>query len=199
MKTNWVLIDYENVQPEAVAELDKEHFRVLVFVGAGQTKVSIPFAEALQRMGPRAEYLRVTGHGRNALDFHIAYYLGQLAIEEPDAQFHIVSKDAGFDPLIEHMKAKGVLACRSSDVTDIAAVKVAATKSPSDRIEFVISNLRQRGSSKPRTMKTLRSTISALFQKSLSEDDLDSLLQVLQAKGLLTVTAARVTYNLPQA
>lgn len=33
-RTNYVLIDFENVQPEAMSMLDHEHFKVLVFVGA---------------------------------------------------------------------------------------------------------------------------------------------------------------------
>ena len=49
------------------------------------------------------ELVRLTEPGKNALDFHIAYYLGQLALKEPDAFFHIVSKDTGFDPLIQHL------------------------------------------------------------------------------------------------
>ena len=34
MKTNYVLIDYENVQPQIVAALAEEHVKVLVFIGA---------------------------------------------------------------------------------------------------------------------------------------------------------------------
>lgn len=199
MRTNWVLIDYENVQPEAVAELDKEHFRVMVFLGANQTKVSTAFAEALQRMGPRAEYIRISGNGHNALDFHVAYYLGQLAGKEPDAYFHIVSKDAGFDPLIQHLKSKKVFAARSKDVTEIPLVKVANTKTPSEKIAAIVGNLQQRGAAKPRTVKTLCSTVNALFQKSLPDDELQSLLQVMQAQGLLTVAGTKVSYSLPAA
>jgi len=51
-------------------------------------------------MGERAEYVRISGNGSNALDFHIAFYIGQLAAHEPDAYFHIISKVTGFDPLI---------------------------------------------------------------------------------------------------
>ena len=105
MKTNYVLIDYENVQPEAMAVLNEEHFKVIVFVGANQAKVSFDVASALQQMGERAEYVRISGNGSNALDFHIAFYIGQLAAREPDAYFHIVSKDTGLDPLVQHMKA----------------------------------------------------------------------------------------------
>jgi len=91
-----VLIDYENVQPEAMAVLDKEHFKVIVFIGANQVKVSFEVASVLQRMGERAEYIKITGNGSNALDFHVAFYIGQLAAKEPEAYFHIVSKDTGF-------------------------------------------------------------------------------------------------------
>jgi hypothetical protein len=30
LKTNYVLIDYENVQPAAIAVLDQEHFKIIV-------------------------------------------------------------------------------------------------------------------------------------------------------------------------
>ena len=72
MKTNYVLIDYENVQPATLAILDQEHFRIIVFVGANQAKITFEVASALQPMGTRAEYVRISGNGANALDFHIA-------------------------------------------------------------------------------------------------------------------------------
>lgn len=78
MRINYVLIDYENVQPGSLAGLDAEHFRVLVFVGANQTKLAFDTAAALQRLGPRAEYVRIAGNGPNALDFHIASTSGNL-------------------------------------------------------------------------------------------------------------------------
>lgn len=55
MRTNYVLIDYENVQPEAMSALNKEHFKVIVFVGANQAKVTFEVASVLQHMGQRAE------------------------------------------------------------------------------------------------------------------------------------------------
>ncbi len=197
MKTNYVLIDYENVQPEAMAVLGEEHFKVIVFVGANQAKVTFDVASALQQMGDRAEYVKITGNGSNALDFHIAYYIGKLASIEPDAYFHIVSKDSGFDPLIQHLKTKKILACRSKDVTEIPLVKAANSKSPTDRLAVVISDLQRRGSAKPRTVKTLSSTINGIFQKQLSEQDVAALLTALQKAGVVAVTATRVSYSLP--
>jgi hypothetical protein len=51
-----------------------------------------------------------------------------------EAYFHIVSKDTGFDPLIQHLKAKKILASRSKDVTEIPIVKAAISKTPIDRL-----------------------------------------------------------------
>lgn len=197
MKTNFVLIDYESVQPDAMAVLDKEHFKVIVFVGANQSKVTYEVATALQRMGNRAEYVKITGNGSNALDFHIAYHIGQLAAREPEAYFHIVSKDTGFDPLIQHLKSNKIRACRSEDVTDMPIVRAANSRSPSEKLAVIISDLKRRGAAKPRTVKTLSSTINALFQKRLSEEELASLLQELQAQGYVTVADTKVSYALP--
>lgn len=197
MKTNYVLIDYENVQPEAMTALNEEHFKVIVFVGANQTKVSFEVASALQQMGARAEYVRISGNGSNALDFHIAFYIGQLAAQEPEAYFHIVSKDTGFDPLIQHLKARKILACRSKDVTEIPIVKAAHSKTSGERLEVVIADLQRRGAAKPRTVKTLSSTINSIFQKQISEQELVDLMASLEKRGVIVTVGTKVSYALP--
>ena len=47
MKKNYVLIDYENVQPKNLGVLKGHDFKVMVFVGANQTKIPFELAEAL--------------------------------------------------------------------------------------------------------------------------------------------------------
>lgn len=197
MRTNYVLIDFENVQPASLAGLDAEHFRVLVFVGANQNKLNFETAAALQRLGTRAEYVKISGNGSNALDFHIAFHIGRLCAQDPNAFFHIISKDTGFDPLIAHLKERKVYAARSKDVADIPLLKAGNSKTTDEKVAVVVANLQQRGASKPRTLKTLRSTITSLFQKQLSEEDLLAVLKTLQARGIVTITETKVTYALP--
>lgn len=197
MKSNFVLIDYENVQPEAMSALVEEHFNVIVFVGANQAKVSFEVASALQQLGDRAQYIKISGNGSNALDFHIAFYIGELASRHPNAFFHIVTKDTGFDPLIQHLKTRKILAGRSKSVVDIPIVKAASSKSPSERIEIIVADLKRRGSAKPRTVKTLSSTIQAIFQKQLSDEDVTGLVNGLNKKGIVKISGTKVTYSLP--
>ena len=198
MRTNYVLIDYENVQPSALSVLEKEHFKVIVFVGANQAKVSFDVAAQLQRLGQSASYVKISGNGPNALDFHIAYYIGHLAAAEPDAYFHIISKDTGFDPLIAHLKSKKIFACRSKDIGDMPIVKAANSKTLPEKLAVIVTNLKQRGAAKPRTVKTLSSTISSLFQKALAEDELAAILKHMEQQGFVTVTGTKVGYSLPE-
>lgn len=199
MRINYVLIDYENVQPSSLAGLDGEHFRVLVFVGAGQNKLAFDTAAAMQKLGARAEYIKIAGNGSNALDFHIAFHMGRIAAEDPTAFFHIISKDAGFDPLIQHMKDRKVLASRSKDVAEIPLLKAANSKSTAEKLDVVVANLLQRGASRPRTVKTLSSTISSLFQKQLGDEDLAILMKSLEDQGFITINDSKVTYSLAAA
>lgn len=199
MRTNYVLIDFENVQPESLAALDAEYFKVMVFVGANQTKLSFDIANAMQRFGARAEYIKIAGNGSNALDFHIAYYIGRISVQDPSAYFHIISKDAGFDPLIKHLKDRKIPVVRSKSIEDIPMLKVSNSKDPEEKIAAILANLRQRGASKPRTLKTLGSSISALFQKQLQESELGVILEKLQANGYIVVTGTKVSYALPES
>jgi len=197
VKTNYVLIDYENVQPDDIAALQHEHVRVIVFVGPHQTKIAFETAAALQQMGANAEYVRLPGSGPNALDFHIAYYLGQLAAKEPTAFFHIISKDTGFDPLVKHLKEKKLRVCRVQTIGEIPILKPIDPKTSSDRVALIVADLQKRGAARPRTVATLSSTISATFQKQLTAQDVSSLVSELKKKGLVKVEGTKITYNLP--
>ena len=198
MRTNYVLIDYENVQPADLAILDQEHFKIKLFVGANQAKIGFEIVSALQNMGSRAEYIKISGNGPNALDFHIAFYIGQLAAMEPTAYFHIISKDAGFDPLIQHLKDKRIFACRSQEVTDIPIIRVSHASTVADKIAVIIDDLQKRTTGKPRSVKTLSSTINSLFQKQLSEEQVASLLHDLQRRGIIIIDNMKISYTLPQ-
>jgi hypothetical protein len=194
MNKKYVLIDYENIQPADMQALDRDSFHVIVFVGANQTKVTYEAAVVLQRMGERASYIKIAGNGNNALDFHIAFYLGELAAKEPDACFHVVSKDTGFDPLIQHLKSRKISVSRVKTLTDLSIVKAASRKVGTDRVSAIIANLTQIGASKPRTLRTLASTINAFFQKTLSEAEVQGIIAELTKKGIVVVNESKVAY-----
>lgn len=197
MKTNFVLVDSENVQPKNMSLLNGGPFKIKVFLGANQAKISLEIARALQVFGPDAEYIQIDGNGSNALDFHIAYYIGRLAADTPDAYFHVISKDTGFDPLIKHLKTQNILCQRSTSIADIPLVKISNSKSAPEKVDAIIDNLAKRKVSKPRTLKTLRSTIKSLFVNQLADEELEDLLEQLSKRGVINITDSKVNYELP--
>jgi hypothetical protein len=195
MKTNYVLIDYENVQPKDVALLHGHAFKVLVFIGANQTKVPLDLVKTLQPMGANADYILISGNGKNALDFHIAYYLGDLANKDPEGFYHVISKDTGFDPLIAHLKSRGIYAQRSSALCNIPILGFIAPKTIDERVDAVIKNLQSRGNARPRKIKTLASTIHALFLKKLDQSEIDGLVAALEKRGKIVAADGNVSYT----
>jgi diadenosine tetraphosphate (Ap4A) HIT family hydrolase len=192
----YVLVDFENVQPKNL-ELLKEHpFRVLVFIGANQTKFPRHFVVAMQALGEQADYVEIAGSGPNALDFHIAYYIGELAGKEPDAHFHIISRDRGFDPLIQHLKSKRIRVRRENDLAEIPELRIPDTTSRDEQIDAIVRNLRQRGHSRPRKVKTLQNTINTLFTKKLEQAELDAIIDELRKRNLIIVKQNNVSYRL---
>ena len=197
MVTNYVLIDFENIQPSNLKVLKKHPFKVLVFVGANQTKVPFDLATAMQELGDSAQYVKIAGSGKNALDFHIAYYVGKLAATEPNAFFHIISRDAGFDPLIKHLKSKKVKVQRERDLAEIPVLQMSSTAPNDEKVAAIVKNLAGRGQSRPRKIKTLSNTINSLFTEKLSEQQLTALVKELEQRKYIKVNDGNVSYHLP--
>jgi hypothetical protein len=251
VKTNYVLIDFENVQVKSLALLKGDNFYVRVFLGPANLKLPVDLVLAMQGMGTRAMYITLETPGKNALDFHIAYYLGIMTKDDPAGFFHVISKDGGFDPLIHHLKGKKILAARSAAIeempcftdplsplsrqtvpifqgaivqpepprlmtkstrpVDVATV-IASTLTPpkeiktapvtsslDDLVKAALGDLIKRKASRPRTVRTLLSTIHATCGKELSDSKVHLLYEVLVKRGYVKLEGTRVTYNLPSS
>jgi PIN domain len=198
LPTNYVLIDFENVQPKNLEILANHPFKIFVFVGANQFKMPFDLVNAMQGMGERATYIKIAGNGPNALDFHIAYYIGELAQKDPSGFYHIISKDKGFDPLIAHLKAKKIRVQREKDLAEIPVLRMSTATSDDDKVKAIVKNLSGRGQSRPRKIKTLANTINSLFTEKLDEKQLNQLINKLKAKKYIVVNQNNVSYKLPK-
>ena len=125
-----------------------------MFVGANQTKVPFDLASVMQNFGDNAQYIKISGNGQNALDFHIAFYIGQLSLQDPEGFFHIISKDTGFDPLVKHLRTKKIRVHREKDLAEIPVLRISSATNNNEKISAIIKNLAGRGQSRPRKIKT---------------------------------------------
>lgn len=201
MNLNFVLIDFENVQPLNLEKLRDLPVEIRVFLGANQPKVAIETVQSLQPFGKSAEYVRISGSGKNALDFHIAFYLGQLAHEHPKAKFHIVSKDTGFDPLVAHLKDRRIACWRFGAIEDLPLLKkqeragpthappaknpkMPAIAKPQPKAEerFALAKaLLAPQLPRPKTMAKLRNVLTTHFRQNATPAEIDTLVRQLKS------------------
>jgi len=216
MPTNYVLVDFENVQPDLSA-LAGSPYKVKVFFGAKQQEGRVPFKllDAMLALGGNVEPVKVMRSGSNAVDMHIAYFIGRLVEKEPDAGIHIISGDTDFDPLVEFLKANGVACKRAKSIADIARQAPARTrpappppkparaaasarKPQSDRLAPVIKQLHSL-SGKPATRKKLAQTVANYFRQHrepLADTAVEQIIDELIRMKYVTQNGMKVTYHL---
>jgi hypothetical protein len=196
VRTNFVLIDSENVKPEYIEKLRHEHFQLIVFVGANLRRVDFSMAHAVQSLGSNGRYVQISSHGPSALDFHIAYYIGKLSAEHPGAYFHIISKDKGFDPLIKHLKDEKIFCSRWPSVLEIPLVKSADKQTPRQRAAVFYEKRIASANAPPPpvTVISLQNAILSHFYNVLSEEEVAEVLKALIAAGHIVVNGKKVAY-----
>ena len=68
------------------------------------------------------------------------------------------------------------------------------------RVDEVIVNLEKRARARPSTLKTLTSTIKALYRADpIPDAEVDAIVGELKRRGLITVKDDKVSYHLPKA
>lgn len=111
MKEQHLLVDFENVQPgmDDLLKIAPHLTDVWLFHGPNQTKR----AEQLQTAHARVTLVPHSGKGKNALDFHLSFYLGYVAAKHPNATLLVVANDKGYDSMLAHAKLLGFTAARA--------------------------------------------------------------------------------------
>lgn len=155
------------------------------------------------------------------MDFHIAYYLGQLANADPTGFYHIISRDKGFDPLLKHLKSKGIFALRSASIEEMpcfkspgeappkpldprpnpkppATSKATAPAAADPVVKAVVADLIARKTSKPKTTKTLLNTVHSKVGKATPIKEIEKIYATLCKKGYVKENGKNVSYSLPQ-
>ena len=127
-----LLIDFENVQPQNLDKLPTENTHIWLFIGVLHKMLPISLVKSLLRFGERAHLVQLQKTGKNALDFYLSYYLGQITATDPEAQIGILSRDGGYDVLVEHIletqQAQGIV--RLANIDEVQHQKITAAPPP---------------------------------------------------------------------
>ena len=124
-----LLIDFENIQPQNLDKLPTENTHIWLFLGTQHKSLPISLVASLLPFGERVHLIHLQKSGKNALDFYLSYYLGKIIATDTDAQIGILSRDGGYDILVEHIlekqEAKGVV--RLANIDEVQHTKINTT------------------------------------------------------------------------
>ena len=129
MSESVLLVDYENIGKLDLGAIP-EGVRVPFFFGASQRTVPTEFLKAALKLGERFVPIDIEGQGKNALDFHIAFYLGEYLALAPRIACVILSKDKGFDPLVRHLARRGFAVRRANSMAEALGPRSAPAAAP---------------------------------------------------------------------
>ncbi len=209
---NHIFLDYENVHKVDLAIIGSKAVSFMLLMGPRQTKLDVSLVEKLLEHAASVQLVRLTASGKNALDFALAFYVGRAVAADPTGHFHIVSKDGGYDPLIEHLKGKGISARRHDSFATLpfatpvkpsaAAPRVKSSAKPKipilDEQEMqVLEHFRNSKATRPRSQKRLVSFLVAHLGHKITEAAALAIVENLQRAGHLAIgEKGTVTYTL---
>lgn len=124
-----LLVDLENKHKVDLSPLD-ESFRAIIFVGANQNPPKASKKPATAHRFSRVDFLKISGAGKNALDFHIAFELGRTFETAPDTHCFVLSGDKGFDPLLNHLNSNGMSCRRVESIAELVPFNVVTLVAP---------------------------------------------------------------------
>jgi hypothetical protein len=200
-RPNIILIDYENVQPptlDTLFALDGIEIQVYLFTGKNQSKIPRELVQSIQKFGDKLKWVCMEGQGNNALDFHIAYFIGKLSKEIPNVFFHIISKDTGFDPLIETLQNREKILCkRENDIEEIPLLQVRKMTNITDKSNFIIQQLKT--ASHPQKQVKLEHAIKSWLQNSIDDNEIKKIIEILKQQKILSIeNTGKVVYPKPK-
>ena len=172
-------------------------FRSFIFVGCAQVKIPFELVREAHLLGEAVEWIGVEGSGANALDFHLVFYLGQISLQSPNSKYVILSRDRGFDPLIQHLAKRGI-SCRRIDSLEVLSGNSADLTYSQDFLsDIAIAKLSAAiPKSRPKKRATLYTYLKSVLTKyHPSDSEIKQLLDSWFANGKVTETKDKVSYK----
>jgi hypothetical protein len=191
-----VFVDYENVPRVDAAIVGAPGVALTLLLGPKSTKLDAALVEQLLEHTGSVQLIRLAASGKNALDFALAYYVGRTANAHPGTHLHIVSKDQGFDPLVEHLRSRHLHARRHDDFTTLPFSKGPAPERPApkapptppeDPVARALDHLRRMPTNRPKKKKSLLSLLKSNLGQDASAADALALLEKLLKAGHLGI------------
>ena len=196
----YILVDYENVQDINIDIIDK-NIKMLIILGENQNKIPIDLIQKTQPFGNSIEWLQIKSNGKkNALDFFIVYFLGYYISTQANKEYIIYSKDTGYEPLIEYLKARNINVKRIVSFKQISKnnfenEQQIFNEAHNENITKIKENLNKVAANKrPKSKKSLIGYIKTLIKKS--DEEIERIIEEMFMQKIIYEENGQIKYKL---
>ena len=115
---NIYLVDYENVNSSGIEGIKNLKLEDKVYIFYSEQIKTIPFEKSIELVKSKAqiEFIEIKKVGKNYLDFQLSTYLGYLIGKGENGFVFIISKDTGFDSIVDFWKGRNINICRKKSI-----------------------------------------------------------------------------------
>ena len=187
----YVYVDYENMNSlKELPEIDGKYF---IFIGENQQKIPREFVFPKEKK----ELVAIKGNGKNALDFHIVYFLSKND-EKEDIEHYILSKDSGYDPLIAYCKDEKKVVKRITSIDEINNSKKDINENTQKNLDGYLKHLEKIPRNRyPKSENGLKKDIGSALGKKLTNEQIEDVIKLMYRKKYIGKQGNIITYNLP--
>ena len=112
------LIDYENTGVKGLLGIEQLKEDDLIIIFYGPKTGAVPFDEHVKicQAASQVKYIKTTKTAKNYLDFQLTTYLGYLVGQTDVKEYYVISKDSGYDSVIDFWKKWGIRIVRKENI-----------------------------------------------------------------------------------
>ncbi|MDE6911465.1 MAG: hypothetical protein K2P44_13520 [Lachnospiraceae bacterium] len=176
---NYYFIDYENVHADGFIGIEKlgENDIICVMYTEQSKAFSLELVEKIARQKVKLESYKAGTGAKNSLDFQLASYLGYMIAKSSGADdcFYIVSRDTGFNHLVDFWAERGAEVKRIVNfLGDEKDPKTAAAEEPK-------AKEKTQTKSKSKVSDSNKATKEELLQYLTEDEHTDKILEIFNS------------------
>lgn len=189
----WAFVDYENLGTLEGIPLTG-FARVLVFLGAQNPRIQLGTMPG-DRFVP-LEILQLRQTSANNVDFHLAFFLGQMHAQAPaEIKFEVFSGDQGYDPLLKFLNQQGRSCVRRPGGKAKAVPKAKAAPLPEGALTVLKRLHKMKEPVRPKKVDKLQNWIQSQMKDRFPGEDAAGVVKVLQTRGVLKAEGSQLLFQ----
>lgn len=112
------LVDYENVHDAGIAGITKltVNDKVVIFCSNNTKSVTMDTHISIVQSKAKIDHIKTAKTAKNYLDFQLSTMLGYLIGKGEKGPYYIISKDTGFDSVVDYWKSNSVTIKRQNQI-----------------------------------------------------------------------------------